>query len=84
LQIWNLGLFVSAVVEPNRVTAIPISTLEAEMIVGTLIIVVVLVLIFYLINILPIDGRAKRICQIIVVIIAIISILRLIMPGFPV
>jgi hypothetical protein len=31
----------------------------------------VLVLILYLINLLPVDGRVKRICQIIVIVIAI-------------
>jgi hypothetical protein len=57
---------------------------EIEMIVGILVIILVLVLVFYLINLLPVDGRVKRICQIIVIVIAIISMLRLILPGFPV
>jgi len=54
------------------------------MVVGILITFLVLVLVLYLINLLPIDGQVKRICQIIVIVIAVISTLRLIMPGFPV
>lgn len=53
------------------------------MIVGILITFLVVVLVLYLINMLPVDGRVKRICQIIVIVIAIISMLRLIIPGFP-
>ena len=49
-----------------------------------LITILVLVLVLYLIKVLPVDGRVKRICQIIVIVIAIIHMLRLILPGFPV
>jgi hypothetical protein len=34
------------------------------------------ILVLYLINMLPIDGRAKQIAQIIVIIIGILSLLR--------
>ena len=54
------------------------------MIVGILVTILVLVLVLYLINMLPVDGRVKRICQLIVIVVAIISMLRLIFPGFPV
>ena len=54
------------------------------MIIRIFITILVLVLVLYLINVLPVDGRVKRICQIIVIVIAIIHMLRLILPGFPV
>ena len=36
----------------------------------------VVILVLYLINMLPIDGRAKQIAQIIVIVIGILSLLR--------
>jgi len=33
-----------------------------------------------LVNMLPIDGRAKQICRIIVIILGVLSLLRLIVP----
>ncbi|WGJ13845.1 hypothetical protein QEV83_14340 [Methylocapsa sp. D3K7] len=44
--------------------------------IGALITFVVVILILYLVNILPIDGRAKQIVQIIVILIGIISLLK--------
>jgi hypothetical protein len=44
--------------------------------IGALITFVVIILVLYLVNILPIDGRAKQIVQIIVIIIGIISLLK--------
>ena len=46
------------------------------MLVGVLITFLVVILILYLINLLPIDGRAKQICRIIVIILGVISLLR--------
>jgi hypothetical protein len=46
------------------------------MLVGALVTFLVVILILYLINMLPIDGRAKQIVQVIVVIIGILSLLR--------
>ena len=46
------------------------------MLVGVLITFLVVILILYLIGLLPIDGRAKQIVQIIVIIIGIISLLK--------
>jgi hypothetical protein len=37
---------------------------------------VVVILVLYLVNMLPIDGRAKQIVRVIVIIIGIISLLR--------
>ncbi len=44
--------------------------------IGALITFVVVILILYLVNILPIDGRAKQIVQIIVILIGIFSLLK--------
>ena len=47
------------------------------MLISALITFVVVILVLYLINLLPIDGRAKQIARVIVIIIGIISLLRL-------
>ena len=46
------------------------------MIVGVLITFLVIILVLYLINMLPIDGRAKQICRVIVIILGVISLLK--------
>jgi hypothetical protein len=46
------------------------------MLVGALITFLVVILILYLINLLPIDGRAKQIARIIVIILGVISLLK--------
>ena len=46
------------------------------MLVGVLITFLVVILVLYLINLLPIDGRAKQIARIIVIIIGVISLLK--------
>ncbi len=46
------------------------------MLVGVLITFLVVILVLYLINLLPIDGRAKQIARVIVIVIGIISLLR--------
>jgi hypothetical protein len=46
------------------------------MLISALITFVVVILILYLIRMLPIDGRAKQIISIIVIIIGIISLLK--------
>ncbi len=47
-----------------------------SLLIGLLVTVLVIVLVLYLINMLPIDGRAKQIARIIVIIIGILSLLR--------
>nr|WP_068022491.1 Thivi_2564 family membrane protein [Rhodoplanes sp. Z2-YC6860] len=44
--------------------------------ISALITFVVIILVLYLVNLLPIDGRAKQIVRVIVVIIGILSLLR--------
>ncbi|KAA0073699.1 Thivi_2564 family membrane protein [Tardiphaga sp. P9-11] len=46
------------------------------MLVGALITFLVVILILYLINLLPIDGRAKQICRVVVIILGVISLLK--------
>jgi hypothetical protein len=46
------------------------------MIVGVLVTFLVVILVLYLINMLPIDGRAKQIARVIVIIIGIVSLLK--------
>jgi len=46
------------------------------MIVSALITFLVVILILYLINMLPIDGRAKQIARIVVIILGVISLLK--------
>ncbi len=46
------------------------------MLVGALITFLVVILILYLINLLPLDGRAKQIARVVVIILGIISLLK--------
>lgn len=46
------------------------------MLVGVLVTFLVVILVLYLINMLPIDGRAKQIGRVIVIIIGIVSLLK--------
>ena len=46
------------------------------MLMGVLITFLVVILILYLINLLPLDGRAKQIARIIVIIIGVLSLLK--------
>ncbi len=46
------------------------------MLVSILITFLVIILVLYLINMLPIDGRAKQIARIIVIIIGVVSLLK--------
>jgi len=44
------------------------------MLIGALITFLVVVLILYLINLLPIDGRARQIARVVVIILGVISL----------
>jgi hypothetical protein len=46
------------------------------MLVGVLITFLVVILILYLVNMLPMDGRAKQIIRVIVIILGVISLLK--------
>jgi hypothetical protein len=46
------------------------------MLVGVLVTFLVVILVLYLVNMLPMDGRAKQIVRVIVIIIGIVSLLK--------
>ncbi|MHC1944971.1 hypothetical protein IF803_11360 [Bradyrhizobium sp. UFLA06-06] len=46
------------------------------MLVGVLVTFLVIILVLYLINMLPLDGRAKQIARAVVIIIGIVSLLK--------
>jgi hypothetical protein len=50
--------------------------MASSVLIGALITFLVIILILYLVQRLPIDGRAKQIVQIIVIVIGIISLLK--------
>ena len=47
-----------------------------SLLISALVTFLVVILVLYLLNMLPIDGRAKQICRIIVIIIGVLSLLR--------
>jgi hypothetical protein len=47
-----------------------------SILISVLVTFLVVILILYLINLLPIDGRAKQIVRIIVIVIGVLSLLR--------
>ena len=47
-----------------------------DVLIGALITVVVVILILYLVNMLPMDGRAKQIVRVVVIVLGIISLLK--------
>jgi hypothetical protein len=49
---------------------------DFAMLVSALVTFLVVILILYLINLLPIDGRAKQICRVVVIILGVISLLK--------
>jgi len=50
-----------------------------SLLISALITFVVVILVLYLVNMLPIEGRAKQIIRIVVIIIGILSLVRYIM-----
>jgi len=46
------------------------------MLISALVTFLVVILILYLINMLPIDGRAKQIARIVVIVLGVISLLK--------
>jgi hypothetical protein len=47
-----------------------------SVLIGVLITFLVIILVLYLVNMLPLDGRAKQIVRIVVIIIGVISLLK--------
>ena len=46
------------------------------MLVGALVTFLVVILILYLINLLPLDGRPRQICRVVVIVLGVISLLK--------
>lgn len=46
------------------------------MLVGALVTFLVVILILYLINLLPLDDRARQICRVVVIVLGVISLLK--------
>jgi hypothetical protein len=59
-----------------RLSSAQHEAIRMSMVIGLLITFLVIVLVLYLINMLPIDGRAKQIARVIVVVIGVVSLLR--------
>jgi hypothetical protein len=53
-----------------------------SLLISILITFLVIVLVLYLVNLLPIDGRAKQIVRVIIIIIGVLSLLRYLGVGF--
>jgi hypothetical protein len=47
-----------------------------NVLIGALITFIVVILILYLVNMLPLDGRAKQIVRVVVIVLGIISLLK--------
>ena len=47
-----------------------------NLLIGVLITFLVIILVLYLVNMLPLDGRAKQIARVVVIIIGIVSLLK--------
>ena len=50
--------------------------MATSMLISILITFLVIILVLYLINMLPIDGRAKQIARVVVIVIGVISLLK--------
>ena len=50
--------------------------MTASLLISILVTFLVIILVLYLINLLPIDGRAKQIVRIIVIVIGVLSLLK--------
>jgi hypothetical protein len=53
--------------------------MASSALIGILITFLVIILVLYLVNMLPVDGRMKQIIRVIVIIIGVISILKYVM-----
>jgi glucan phosphoethanolaminetransferase (alkaline phosphatase superfamily) len=49
---------------------------NSKMLISALVTFLVVILILYLINMLPIDGRAKQIARVVVIVLGVISLLK--------
>jgi hypothetical protein len=71
-QAWNLSP------EPTlpRDTSPKGRPMTASVLISVLVTFLVIILILYLVNMLPIDGRAKQIVRVIVIVLGVLSLLK--------
>ena len=53
-----------------------------SILIGILITFVIVILVLYLVNLLPVEGRLKQILRVVVIILGILSLLRYLGVGF--
>ena len=53
-----------------------------DMLIGVLITFLVIILVLYLVNLLPIDGRARQIVRVVVIVIGVLSLVKYLGVGF--
>jgi hypothetical protein len=70
---WNQRLFGALIISLSSLLA---CIGGKPMLVGVLVTFLVVILILYLVNLLPLDGRAKQIVRVIVIILGVISLLK--------
>jgi hypothetical protein len=69
-------LLSAAVARPCARVSFQRKEFNMSMLISVLITFMVVILVLYLVNMLPIDGRAKQIVRIIVIIIGVLSLLK--------
>jgi len=57
--------------------ALPEGITAMSLLISALVTFVVVILVLYLVNMLPVDGRVKQIIRVVVIIIGVLSLLRL-------
>jgi Na+/melibiose symporter-like transporter len=61
----------------NKSPTSPFTVIQgARMLVSIIVTFLVVILVLYLINMLPLDGRAKQICRVVVIVLGVISLLK--------
>jgi hypothetical protein len=63
-------------VKPRPRSLVTLAQGDLRMLISALVTFLVVILILYLINLLPIDGRAKQIARVVVIILGVISLLK--------
>jgi hypothetical protein len=73
---WNRVAGSALTGHQQRFDRYPIFPWGLPMIVSALVTFLVVILVLYLINLLPLDGRAKQIARVVVIILGVISLLK--------
>jgi uncharacterized membrane protein YesL len=65
-----------AILSRSQLKAFKSKGTRMDVLIGVIITFLVVILVLYLVNMLPIDGRARQIVRVIVIIIGVISLLK--------